>query len=88
MHAMPRTWSWHGDRGLFVVVMPVGREHVNVDFRFEDFVYHAMFLRDSSAPLSVAVSLQLLRMACTSLRMLMSIKLAKVFKVLIISSVF
>ena len=50
--------------------MPIGREHVNIYLGIEDLVYHTMFLRDSAAPLSVAIPLQLLWMSCTGLWML------------------
>ena len=44
---------------LFVPIMAVGREHVNIDFGFEDFVNQPMLLGNGSAPLTSTVTLQL-----------------------------
>ena len=43
---------------LFVIIVPIGREHININFRLENFIYEAVLLRDSPAPLSTAVTLQ------------------------------
>ena len=54
---------------LFVPIMAVGREHVNIDFGFEDFVNQPMLLGNGSAPLTSTVTLQLFGMTCTRTRM-------------------
>ena len=50
-------------RRLFVIVMAIGGKHIHIDLGLEYFVDQSVFLRDSAAPLSGAVALQLLGMA-------------------------
>lgn len=49
--------------------MSIRREHIYIDFRIEDFVYHTVLLCDGAAPLPIAVSPQRFRMTGTSLWM-------------------
>ncbi len=42
---------------LFVVVMPVGREHVNVNLGFEDSIDQSMFFRNLTAPAILRLTL-------------------------------
>lgn len=53
-----------------VALMPVGREHININFRIEDFINHSMLLCNGATPLPTAVSLQRFRVACVSFWML------------------
>ena len=55
---------------LFVIVMPIGREHVHVDFRFKDSIDQPMLFCNLTAPSILWLSLQRLRMTSTRFGML------------------
>ena len=52
-----------------IVVMPVGREHVNMDFFFKNTINESMLLGDFSAPSPFWLSFQWLRMPKSCLGM-------------------
>ena len=54
----------------FVIIMPIGGEYVNINFRLKNFIDETVFLRDGPAPLPTAVTLQRFRMACTCPRVI------------------
>ena len=54
----------------FVIIMPIGREYVDIYFRLKNFIDETVLLRDGPAPLPTAVTLQRFRMACTCPRVM------------------
>ena len=56
-------------RPSLIVVMSIGREHINMDFHLENVIHQTMFLGDLTTPAILRLSFQWLRMACASLRM-------------------
>ncbi len=53
-----------------VIVMPISRKHIYVNFGFEDFVNQPVLFSNGTTPLTSTVTLQLFWMARTCLRML------------------
>ena len=41
---------------LFVLIMPIGRDDINMHLGVEDFINEAVLLRDTAAPLSCTVA--------------------------------
>ncbi len=49
--------------------MPIGRKHINMDFRLEDAVHQTVFFGNLTTPTILGLSFQWFWMACASLRM-------------------
>ena len=43
---------------LFVIIMPIGRENINMDFCFENAINKSMLLCDFTAPSTFGLSFQ------------------------------
>jgi hypothetical protein len=52
-----------------IIIMPIGRKYIDMDFRLEDAIHQTVFLGDLTTPAILGLPLQWLRMACASLRM-------------------
>jgi len=46
-----------------IIIMPIGREHINVDFRLEDAIHQTVFLGNLTTPAILGLPLQWLRMS-------------------------
>lgn len=54
---------------LFVIIMPIGREDINMDFCFENAINKSMLLCDFTAPSTLRFSFQWFRVAQSCLGM-------------------
>ena len=45
---------------LFVIIMPIGRENINMDFCFENAINKSMLLCDFTAPSTLGLSFQMM----------------------------
>ena len=55
---------------LFVIIMPIGRENINMDFCFENAINKSMLLCDFTAPSTFGLSFQRFRVAQSCLGMI------------------
>ena len=53
-----------------IIIMSIGREHINVNFCLENAIYQTMFLGYLTTPAILRLSFQWFRMSSASLRML------------------
>ena len=78
----PHLSCWTNYNKSFVIIMPVGRQYIYVNYCFNNFVYQAMLLSDATTPQCASAPLKLFRFPCTSLWVL--IKFCNEFKGLLI----